>query len=411
MSYRLLLLSQAVALVLGSAVLVNIYESLQEPGNPLALSETDRSSVETKLDERLSIYDRDKAYEGFTLIPFEGGAKVVLVNMRGQVVHSWAVDAVRTRLLPSGGLVAIHGTKWGKDRLPWKNLRDKLVEYSWNGDESWKVQGEDIFHHDLTRLPNGNTIVLRRYMVPEEMKSAISDPERRRQPIRSDAVIELDPTGKVVWEWKAHDHLDLNSCGKKGCRPFQGSDNALDQMRDWTHTNTASVIPENHWYEEGHKEFKPGNIMVLLRNWWTSFIVDRESGDIVWEYTGDYKGGISGGHESHMIPKGLPGAGNVLLFDNGRKIHSGESYVLEINPVNKEVVWVYDVGKELFSPARGSVQRLPNGNTLISEDKTGRCFEVTPEKEIVWQFREKREINRCHRYSPDYAAQLEKLIL
>lgn len=33
-----------------------------------------------------------------------------------------------------------------------------------------------------------------------------------------------------------------------------------------------------------------------------------------------------------------------------------------------------------------SAQRLPNGNTLIDEGADGRLFEVTPAKEIVWEY-------------------------
>jgi hypothetical protein len=35
---------------------------------------------------------------------------------------------------------------------------------------------------------------------------------------------------------------------------------------------------------------------------------------------------------------------------------------------------------------RGGAQRLPNGNTLITESDKGRAFEVTREGEIVWDF-------------------------
>jgi hypothetical protein len=34
----------------------------------------------------------------------------------------------------------------------------------------------------------------------------------------------------------------------------------------------------------------------------------------------------------------------------------------------------------------GSAQRLPNGNTLITEASFGRFFEVTKEGEIVWDY-------------------------
>src|SRR5258706_14516162 len=34
----------------------------------------------------------------------------------------------------------------------------------------------------------------------------------------------------------------------------------------------------------------------------------------------------------------------------------------------------------------GNAQRLPNGNTLITESSFGRFFEVTKEGEIVWEY-------------------------
>ncbi len=51
-------------------------------------------------------------------------------------------------------------------------------------------------------------------------------------------------------------------------------------------------------------------------------------------------------------------------------------------------VWTYSEGPDgsFFSPIVSSVQRLPNGNTLIGEGSTGRAFEVTSAGEIVWEY-------------------------
>ena len=35
----------------------------------------------------------------------------------------------------------------------------------------------------------------------------------------------------------------------------------------------------------------------------------------------------------------------------------------------------------------GSAQRLPSGNTVIAEPLDGRAFEVTPDGDIVWDWR------------------------
>ncbi len=113
-----------------------------------------------------------------------------------------------------------------------------------------------------------------------------------------------------------------------------------------------------------------------------------------------------------MIPKGLPGEGNLLVFDNGgeggygvpnptsptgnNNAHRDYSRVLEFNPITLEVIWQYtplEAGNLLFTDASkfyssyiSSAQRLPNGNTLITEGSDGRLIEVTPEHEIVWEF-------------------------
>ena len=68
-------------------------------------------------------------------------------------------------------------------------------------------------------------------------------------------------------------------------------------------------------------------------------------------------GKIIGPHNAHMIPATLPGAGNILVFDNGGIAGYGSlredclgtfpnalsdySRVLEFNPKTYEVVWEY----------------------------------------------------------------------
>ena len=57
------------------------------------------------------------------------------------------------------------------------------------------------------------------------------------------------------------------------------------------------------------------------------------------------------------------------------------------NPVTRKVVWEYAGTKRtFFTPFEGSVQRLPNGNTLIDEAIWGRFFQVTPAGKIVWEY-------------------------
>ena len=140
-----------------------------------------------------------------------------------------------------------------------------------------------------------------------------------------------------------------------------------------------------------------------------------------------FLGGLGGQHEPHMIPQGLPGAGNILVFDNGAyspdEDHIGKSIVFEIDPVEKRIVWKYEAkghAWRFFNRSRSAAQRLPNGNTLISADNTGRTFEVRPDEdhmdggEIVWEYvafsSDENPLwatARNNAYSYDYCPQLQ----
>jgi hypothetical protein len=141
-------------------------------------------------------------------------------------------------------------------------------------------------------------------------------------------------------------------------------------------------------------------------------IIDKKSGKIVWHIGPDYEPSIganklprpvdqiSGQHDAHIIPKGLPGEGNLLVFDNQGAagyppVHFSTqtgSRVLEIDPVKKEIVWQYtgtSSGRPnytFYSSYISSARRLPNGNTLIDEGMNGRILQVTSKGEIVWEY-------------------------
>lgn len=120
-------------------------------------------------------------------------------------------------------------------------------------------------------------------------------------------------------------------------------------------------------------------------------------------------GWIIGQHHVHMIPKGLPGEGNILIYDNGgyagygvispsapngvNEAQRDYSRILEINPINYEIIWQYTPAEAgcpmpiaahgFYSPFASSMQRLPNGNTMICEASSGRFMEVTVDHELV----------------------------
>ena len=88
-------------------------------------------------------------------------------------------------------------------------------------------------------------------------------------------------------------------------------------------------------------------------------------------------------HDAHWIPYGLPGYGNVLLFNNGpHPVRGRSSEVLEIrldgeSETSRGPVWSCTElgGVPFFSSLLSGAQRLPNGNTLVSA-RVVRCSVV-----------------------------------
>jgi hypothetical protein len=138
-------------------------------------------------------------------------------------------------------------------------------------------------------------------------------------------------------------------------------------------------------------------------------IIDHQTGDVVWRVGPDYSPGMPEAdigpliamHHAHTVPAGLPGEGNVIVFDNGgssgyggpggglSKYTRDYTRVVEFNPLSLQIEWEYSPAHGDYLPYSfrlGSAQRLPNGNTLITSGIQGIVLEVTPDKEIVWEY-------------------------
>ena len=361
-----------------------------------------------KYNYKVTQHHPNETFKGITLYSITGKAKVLLLDIDGTILNDWDVDAVRPRLLPNCNLLAVHGTDWGKKNEPWKSLRKTVREYDWNGKIIWEYTAEHAAHHDINRLENGNTIFPLKTTITKTVhdKNGKPDPVPRR--IRSDIILEVDKLGNKVWEWALHDYLDVMSCGSRPCKVPLNHEKWKNVRRDWSHVNTTSLIPPNKWFSKGDRRFRPGNIMFLPKNMSQVFIISRKSNQIIWEYSGDYKGGLMFSHESYMIEEGYPGAGNILIFDNGGKKRK-QTIILEVNPTTKEVVWAYEKGDDFYVEAKGASQRLANGNTLISTGAQGSVLEVTPDGTLVWELSGKHPVNRAKRYSNNYCDWNKKL--
>jgi hypothetical protein len=400
-----------------------------------------------------TIYRPDKAWTGFTVLSALGTPAVVVLDMNGREVWRWdgfdLISGGPARVLPGGVVVAPQG-----DAMP--HLESlALVAENFAGKELWRFdQGERIErggasqwsarqHHDwqLSNFPAGYysprfTPTLAGASVLMLTHASRTDPAIADVMIDDDRLIELDPAGKVVWQWRASDHVDefgLTAPMRAAIRRLAKRDGY-----DWFHVNSAAWLGPNKWFAAGDKRFDPRNVLISSRQASLIAIVARD-GKIVWRLGPDSTvspearalGQVIGQHNVTMIPEGLPGAGNLLLFDNGGAAGYGDpspispngdtvyqratSRVLEIDPVSLALVWSY-VAPNFYSFNISGAQRLPNGDTLITEGTTGRVFEVTPEKELVWEYlappsagpRPSTAIYRAYRIPYDWLPQVAR---
>jgi len=351
---------------------------------------------------------------GYTLIS-AGSDPAFLIDMDKNVIHNWSLIGFPAKLLPDGSII---GGREFNDMDEFKYI----AQEDWEGNIVWEFHnwsnGWSRHHHDFERegnpvgyyapgqdfVDNGTTLVLAR--------STLINHSISLMPLDDDAIYEVDWNGNLTgFVWHANEHykeMGFSIWAKLGIfhqiMPYL----FRSTFQGWLHINTISELGENHWYDEGDSRFNPHNIILDSRQASFMAIIDRNTGKIVWRVGPDYSkdtevgqklGQIIGMHNAHMIPKGLPGEGNILVFDNGGYAGYGllglpcrylrfYSRVIEFNPVTYDIVWEYEKkdGPRFYSDRISGAQRLPNGNTLICEGSHGRVFEVTPENNIVWEY-------------------------
>jgi hypothetical protein len=332
---------------------------------------------------------RERVCPGYTLVCAVGGDAAYLVDMDGQVVHSWQPPAhwrtMYAELLDNGHLLL--SCTNGGEAWQFGGRYNALVELDWDGRELWRHEDPNL-HHDRLRLANGNTVVM--YWEPlvpelvERIQGGIPATELRGGVMAGDCLKEISPDGRVVWEWHSSDFMD----------PATDVLCPLHRRNEWCHSNTVALLPD-------------GNFLLSFNTLDTIAIVARPSGEVVWRWG---RGEISHQHDANPLTNG-----NILLFDNGTHalLHMSRSRAVELDPRTEKIVWTYqdDPLVSFYSSHLGGVQRLSNGNTLICEGSTGRLFEVSQGGDILWEyvspysyvFREEQHSTamfRAHRYEP-----------
>ena len=350
----------------------------------------------------VTIYDSAAAYNGYTL--FRVGTRINLIDMNGNLVKCWdGLLGMPPKLLPGG---CVLGHTQDRDRRYGYQDSVDLVQVDWDGNIQWRFTENELIcdpgseprcmarqHHDYQRegstvgyfypgcspkTDSGNTIIL--------THTNLRNPEISDKLLLDDRVIEVTWDGTIIWEWTASEHFDefgFDGNAKHTIYhnpqmvPFQ---DGVEDAGDWFHINCVSVLGDNKWYDTGDKRFHPDNLIMGSRQSNVIFIISKETGKVVWKLGPDFSLSkelreirqIIGQHHCHMIPRGLPGEGNILIFDNGGFAGYGPSSsqspdgqftarrhysrVIELDPASMRIVWEYISPYHLVQ-ADGSVQK------------------------------------------------------
>jgi len=424
-------------------------------------------------DRTVGLFLNDStSFKGYTLFAPLAYTDTYIINNEGRLIHSWEgtnIPGMSAYLLENGNLLrtAVVGNPYfgggGEGGL--------IQEFNWEGDLIWEFKySSDKYrqHHDIEKLPNGNVLVISwEYKSFEEANTAGRNPDLMSQTeLWPDHVVEVQPdsdgSANIVWEWHVWDHLiqdfdpsalnygvisehpeliDINFIGT--------APNALSA--DWNHINSVDY----------NEEFD--QIMLSVRNFNEIWVIDHSTtteeaaghdggnsgmgGDLLyrWGNPQTYDAGDASEqrlylqHDAHWIQSGLPGEGNILIFNNGLFRPGGNYSTIDeiFPPVDQNgnyskvpgvpygpetLVWTYSasIPGQLFAPNVSGSQRQPNGNTLICDGPSGKFFEVTNNGELTWLYinpvvssgpiyykepiphGSANWVFRAYRYSPDY---------
>lgn len=182
--------------------------------------------------------------------------------------------------------------------------------------------------------------------------------------------LELDASGKVVWEHKPPSLTVIfqvlpngNILYAYGGKPTGVREVNREGVEVWNYISHCPQVL-------GSERLINGNTLVAEQGPCQAVEVDPKGNVIrITPLPTSHAGYHLQVRNIHKLPNG-----NILAA------HEGEGAVREVD-VNGKVIWEY-TGVE----NAGDAQRLANGNTLISCGTQKRVLEVTPDKKIAWQF-------------------------
>jgi hypothetical protein len=379
-----------------------------------------------------NFYESSNVIDGQILLAPMNSKITYLIDKYGVLNHTWQSDYLPGEAvwwLGDGtilrtikvGFSGSGGSGGGVQKISWDGT--VLWDFRYNTDKY-------LSHHDIKTLPNGNVLLIAwEFKTRDEAIAAGRNPNYiQGNTFMPDHIIEVKPTGpttgEIVWEWHVWDHLIQDYDASKANYGVVGDHPELVDINyaaiigfDWMHSNS---IDYNQQFDQ---------LLLSVANFNEVWVIDHSTtteeaeghtggnsgkgGDLLyrWGNPEAYRAGTSndqkffGQHDATWIKPGCPGAGNILVFNNGfNRPGTYYSSVDEIVPPINDSGMYYLVPGSAYGPAAqtwiytanppssfyagrfSGAQRLPDGDTLICNGVAGKFFEVTPDGATVWQY-------------------------
>lgn len=328
----------------------------------------------------VTLWQRGEAFEGYTLIGLPDQRRARLIDMEGHPVHEWHIPYrqafpkhfrsnpcedrkiywSRLHMYPNGDLLAVYDcdgdtpSGYGLVKL------DKASQILWTA--PFPV------HHDLDIAPDGRIVALTANIRTKRIEGLKTPP-----PIHEDKVSVFSAEGRPL------DSVSLLEAFRDS--PYRAFVDLTRKKQDgdYLHANSVHVLTSE--LARAFPQFKPGQVLVSVRNINVIGVLDLEGRRMVWATRGLWY--LQ--HHARFLPNG-----HIQLYDN-QGLKSGDrtySRIIEYDLEEKSIVWSFDGNESnrFYSEIRGMQQTLPNGNLLITESVGGRLLEITPDKRIVWEY-------------------------
>lgn len=388
-------------------------------------------------------YEPWNSYDGYNLIYPHNQPNVYLFNNCGELVHIWE-DSLDVRpgntayILKNGNLVKAKRPAVVAGNPIWAGGGGGTVEIrSWDNELIWSYTLNDSMermHHDIAVTQNGTILAIVWELKNEdECVQAGRDTSLLNQDkLWPDKIIEIDPVqDKIIWEWHAWDHLiQDHNADKSNYGVIKDHQELIDLNfvtngghPDWMHANAI-----DHFYDP----LMGSDLIVLsVPTFNEVWVIDHTTtteqaashfggfsgigGDLMYRWGNPlaYDGGDSTDqklfyqHDIHWNTEFLseidPNYGKFAVFNNRVGSDYSQAHLIEntfdaysysfldgngdFGPDDFDLTLQHPDQQSLFSSGLSSVQFLPNGNALICSGRFGYSFELTPDNEIVWEYK------------------------